>query len=576
MSISSRRLYRRTISRRRLVVAVLLFSSGILAISAAAFAASPALSNIYPAGGQRGTTVSIKLSGDFPWPVNIWAPGVEIVPGEEKGKIDVAIPADLQTDRIWLRVHDAEGASSPAPFLIGGLPEVVETELNNAPENAQSLTQTEAVVNGVLQSGGDVDAFSLELAAGQTVALSVDAHGKLGSPVDTVVQIASPAGTVLAENHDDVGFDSRLAYTATVSGPHVVRIFGFSSTANTTIAFQGEASYIYRLTITTGPFITHTLPSSASLDAPGDVEVFGWNIPAGTRLPVIPLGGERLAEFQEFDTLDDLRGTGDDRFGLAFAPNMTGSNRVRLSSIPSLPAIAKGTAENPLALAIPQAVTGVIQDRTQRDVYRLPLKAGQPIVISVESRSIDSLLDPPLLKLTDPAGNVAAELAAGKPPLASIITHAPAQDGDYLLTIRSRFRQGGERCYYRLTVRPEVSDFELAATADSLVVTHDKPTEFEVKIVRRAGPDGAVGPIKIEAVGLPDGVTAAAVVSEPTGDTAGTVKLSFITTGAAFSGPIRLIGTADQPRAIKRFVRTPPKLNTCFETFWLTAVAKPE
>jgi hypothetical protein len=70
-------------------------------------------------------------------------------------------------------------------------------------------------------------------------------------------------------------------------------------------------------------------------------------------------------------------------------------------------------------------------------------------------------------------------------------------------------------------------------------------------------------------------VTAPAVVSEPTGPTAAKVTLSFSTTGPAFSGRFRIRGTASQPREIKRLVRTPPSFGACFETFWLTAVAKP-
>lgn len=553
-----------------------LLIASLFAAPVTAQAEPPKLSYMFPAGGQRGTTVSATLTGDFPWPVEIWAPGVQVTAGEEKGKIDVTIPAELQTDRIWLRVYNADGASSLVPFLIGGLPEVVETEPNNGPDKTQPLMQTEVIVNGVLQSGGDVDAYSLELAAGQTVVVSVDAHEALESPVDTVVQVASPNGTVLAENHDDVGFDSRLAYTAETSGPHVVRIFGFSSTPNTSISYQGQASYIYRLTITTGPFITHTIPSSVLLDDPGDVEVFGWNVSPGTRLPVVPLGGDSLAEFQEFYTLDDLRGLADYRIYLAFAPTTAGSNRVRLAAIPSLPTLATGTVENPQTIAVPQSVTGLVADRTQQDVFRLPLQAGQPIVAVAESNNIDSLLDSPLMNLVDPAGKTVAEVGVGKPARASVITHTPAQDGDYLLTISSRFRQGGERCYYRLTIRPEVSDFELNATSDSIVVAHDKPAELEIKITRRGGPEGAVGPIKIEALGLPEGVTAEPVVSEASGDSAGTVKLKFTTTGSAFSGPIRIVGSTEQPKPIQGHVRTPPKLDVTFETFWLTAVAKPE
>jgi hypothetical protein len=69
-------------------------------------------------------------------------------------------------------------------------------------------------------------------------------------------------------------------------------------------------------------------------------------------------------------------------------------------------------------------------------------------------------------------------------------------------------------------------------------------------------------------------VTAAAAVSEPTGPTAAEVKLSFTTTGPAFSGPIRIVGKATQPQPLERTARTPAKLDAAFETIWLTAVEK--
>ncbi|MFN0195531.1 MAG: PPC domain-containing protein [Planctomycetaceae bacterium] len=561
------------IDPRRAIAALSLLT--LLACVDSLSAAPPTLSYLFPAGGQRGTKVAATLTGDFPWPVSVWAPGVEVTAAEEKGKLEISIPEDLYADRIWLRLHSAEGASAIVPFLIGNLLEVNEVEPNNNPKNAQTLSQAQVIVNGALQGGGDVDGFAVELTAGQTLVASVDANGKLGSPVDAVIQIAAPAGNVLAENHDDVAFDPRLAYTATKTGTHIVRVFGFSSTANTTIAFQGDASYIYRLTITTGPFVTYAAPSSVSLAEPGNVEVFGWNIPPGTKIPVLPFGRTRLNEHQEFETLDDLRNSTDDRIGLVFAPGLAGSTRVRLAAQTGIPSIAQGDAANPMPLTLPNTVVGMLRDSKQKDVYRLPLKAGQPIVLAVESRSIESLLDPPLLKLTDPAGNIAAQVIDQSPARASIISHTAAQDGDYQLQIRSRFRQGGDRCFYRLTARQEESDFELTAGADSIVVTHDKPTELAVTIIRRTGPEGAIGPITIEAVGLPEGVTAVPVVSDVSGDTAGTVKLSFTTTGAAFSGPIRLMGTAVLPREIKRFIRTPPKLSASIETFWLTSVVKP-
>lgn len=207
-------------------------------------------------------------------------------------------------------------------------------------------------------------------------------------------------------------------------------------------------------------------------------------------------------------------------------------------------------------------------------MFRLPLKKGQQVVIAVEARSLSSPLQP-VLRLTDPAGAVVANMDAPAPARATIVTHVAAVDGDYQLTVRDRFRQGGDRCFYRLTARLEEPDFELSAGSDALLVSPDKPTEFVVNVQRRSPPGVTVGPIKIEAVDLPPGVAVPAVVSEPSGDTAAKVTLKFATTGPAFSGRIRITGTASQPKEIKRQARTPPKFGACFETLWLTAVAKP-
>ena len=96
----------------------------------------------------------------------------------------------------------------------------------------------------------------------------------------------------------------------------------------------------------------------------------------------------------------------------------------------------------------------------------------------------------------------------------------------------------------------------------------------QVTVLRRGTPNESIGPIAIEAVNLPPGVMAPVVISEPTGSTAEKVVLKFSTEGAGFSGPIRIVGTASEPREIQRIVRTPEKFSNRFETIWLTAVAK--
>jgi hypothetical protein len=538
-------------------------------------AAPPTLSRLQPPGGQRGTKVAVTCVGSFAWPVKVWAPGVEVTVRKESGELELAIPADLAADRIWLRLYNSEGASAAAPFLIGSLPEVSEQEPNNAPKQAEKLPPTGATINGTLQAR-DVDGFVADLRAGQTVVAAVDAHTRLGSPMDAVLQVASPDGIILAENHDDVGLDPRLAYTAAKSGLHIVRLFAFPSNPDTDIAFHGGADYVYRLTITTGPYITHTLPLAAPLDKPGEVEVRGWNIPQGAKLPVAPWGGARLADHQEFDPLGELRVSPDDRVGIVVGPDYAGSARIRLTADAVVPGVAQASSQDPFRLTLPNVVTGQLASPRQLDVFRLPLTKGERLVAAVEGRSLNFPIDP-VLQLVSPAGAVVADIDDIGQSRDAALSYTPPQDGDFLIKVRDRHRAGGDRFCYRLTVRQELPDFELSLASDTIVASPGKPAELPITVVRR----GSVGSIKVEAVGLPSGLTAAAAVSEPSGPTAGKVTVSLIANGAAFSGPICILGTtsvksgARPARMLRRLARTPAKLGATFDTIWITAVAKP-
>src|SRR5262249_16486361 len=83
--------------------------------------APPTASHLFRAGGQRGTKITVKFTGKFTWPVQVSAPGVVVVPAKEAGKLEVTIPKDLATDRVWIRLFNADGTAAPLPFLIGTL-----------------------------------------------------------------------------------------------------------------------------------------------------------------------------------------------------------------------------------------------------------------------------------------------------------------------------------------------------------------------------------------------------------------------------------------------------------------------
>src|ERR1041385_8887959 len=91
----------------------------VLLILGRAAAAPPTVSHLFPAGGQRGTKLIVTCTGKFTWPVRVSAPGIDVVPAKEAGKLEVTIPNDLAADRVWIRLYNAEGSAPPLPFLIG-------------------------------------------------------------------------------------------------------------------------------------------------------------------------------------------------------------------------------------------------------------------------------------------------------------------------------------------------------------------------------------------------------------------------------------------------------------------------
>jgi hypothetical protein len=396
--------------------------------------------------------------------------------------------------------------------------------------------------------------------------------------MDAILQVVTPAGIVLAENHDDVGLDPRLAYIAQESGTHLVRLFAFPSEPNSQIEFAGGDDYVYRLTLTTGPYITHAANLSVCADEPGEVAVCGWNIPRQTRLPVVPFGGAKCGSHGELEheAPTEVQVSASDRCGLAFSQGYAGVARIRLVPHDVARPCAKADSSDPMSLAPPIAVTGCIGAPGEAEAFHVRLQKDQQVVIAVESLGLYSPLVP-AVRLVDPSGKVAAQTRESGPAQDVELTHTSPEDGEYVLTVSDRFGHGGARYAYRLTVRDAEADFALTTETDAFVVKPgaENPTELKVKLDRRSGPEGSVGPIMVEAVELPPGVTAEAVVSQPEGPTAEEVTLKFMSKGEAFSGPIRLRGTAAVPHVIQRFAHTPPKLGATFESIWLTAVAGP-
>ena len=350
-------------------------------------------------------------------------------------------------------------------------------------------------------------------------------------------------------------------------------MFAFPAEPDTTIAFRGGDDYVYRLTLTTGPFITHALPFTISTTDRDPVEVIGWNIPPETRLPVVPYWGTVLFDQQIHEASVDPRMSCDTRPGIVFAPSMAGAARVRIVSPEIISMIGSSISEPPLAIPASATVVGWLRMPHQTDTYGLRLRKGQQIVIAAESQSLD-LPTVPILRMIDPMGATAVSSEKNGPQHDPVASYTAAYDGEYRLTVSDRYGHGGDRQLYQLTVRPDQTDFELALDTHSITVNVNSTAELSVAVKRRSLADAPLGPITIDVLDLPEGVTASEVVSEAQGPTAEKVTVSIHNMQSAYSGLIRIRGTTDQPRNIVRFGQTPPLLGSRFETIWLTTLSQ--
>jgi hypothetical protein len=493
-------------SRRwvRFALSLLPFAQVLLFASPLLFAAPPKVTYLYPAGAQRGQAVVVTAGGDFPtWPVQVWLdrPGVSFAAEKDKGKFKVEVANDAAAGIYWMRMHNADGAAVMRPFVVGTLPEVMESETNDLPDKPQVL-EPRTVLNGKLGKTGDVDGYRVDLTRGQTLVAAIEANSRLGSPMDAVMQVCALSDShgkteafVIAQNHDAVGLDPQIVFTAERDGAYLVRLFSFPATPDQSIRFAGGDDYIYRLTLTIDPYIDHALPLAVPREE-SQVQLGGWNLGTITTAIVPPLSAEA-----------SVLTPPDEPQAWIWRPEAAGAVLVPRVEHPTVTGVSE--------LTPPMTVSGRLAKVGQVDLYSLEAKKDKKLRFKVAAKALGYPTDA-VLAVLDSAGKPVAEADdASRDDRDPILDFTPPADGRYMLALRDLANRGDFRLVYRLTAEPVEPDFSLTLAADSFVMEKGKPLEIAVNVNAR---DGLKEPIEIRAIGLPDGVTAEPVKFEPTGE----------------------------------------------------------
>lgn len=247
-------------------------------------AAVPTLESVYPPGGKKGSEIDFTLKGKFePWPCSLWfsGKGLSFTPDPAKnGSGKLSIAPDTAPGPIFIRAHNAEGASAPVLFIVSEQNEMLEEEKdNNTISGAPSLdrAQLPLVLNGTLSAGGELDSKRLTLEKGETLFAAVEAYA-LRSLVDPALHLHDTAGNRLLLEHDGpANLDPRLTFTAPKKGDYIVSLAGFSHPPAVSVAYTGSknANYRLHLALKREQLPRHLVSTDLGPDSPGDLLVPG-------------------------------------------------------------------------------------------------------------------------------------------------------------------------------------------------------------------------------------------------------------------------------------------------------------
>lgn len=487
----------------------------------------PASSHIFPAGGQRGTKVAVRVGGECLPPMTRFRlfgkglsaqeelgpkapshgdPSPRRKPGEVHiyyakewhHQVDIAADAPLGMG-LW-RLSCARGGTGGRPFLVGELPEFIETESNSTLGRAETVSLP-ITINGQIDGERDLDYFQFEAREGEVVTADVMSR-RLGSPLETVVDFYDDQGSRVPAQTYRMGSDPILGLRVPRTGTYRLMLAH--------LGFHGGPQYVYRVTLSTSPFVPVVFPAGGQA---GSSRSFEWYALTGR--------GELHSVPFEF-TLPAVA-----RSDQWFQGGLPSYNSVVLEA-GDLPDVVEQEDNNAVVdaqwLLTPCQVHG--QFLAARDEDWFQFTAAKDSLWAVECRRFPAGSDClPIMTLTDAGGEPLASVNMAEDPRqpCRLQWRSPA-DGSYCLRLRDVQQgiRGGSDFIYRLSLRPASPEFELKLAADFLNVVQGAKGEIELSS-RRMG--GFTGPIDLHVEGLPEGMR-----YEPHQLAAGqdSIKLAFV------------------------------------------------
>lgn len=470
----------------------------------------PSTSYMFPAGGQRGTEVRVRVGGHYlhersqfgvvgagvtgPAEIaeipKVWFEGPLVrLPGSQRQEdyprdygATLTIAADAPLGVKYWRAWNAQGASAARKFVVGDLPEVVEQEMDGDP--IPTSVRYPVTINGRMFPREDVDVWTFDAPAGATLTAAV-AAATLGSPLEARLEVRDPDGRPIADATAPSGQDPLVHFTTTKAGVYELRIHD--------ARFEGLQNFVYRLTLTDAPWVDAVYPLGGRRGSELVLQASGHGLQDGRLTFKLPAESSELLS---------VRG---EVGGRTLNPVT-----LHVSDLPEvLEAEPNDAAERATAVAVPGVANGRIERAGDVDLWTMELDKGAAVVLDVLAARLGSPVDSRLI-VRDAAGKELAKADDG--PNGSVDAQlsftAPAA-GKYLVEVRDRFAaRGGPAFAYRLTIGQAQPSVRIELASDVVAVDRAGQQKLATTVTRTGGFNA---PITLAALNLPAGVSAADV-----------------------------------------------------------------
>lgn len=500
---------------------------------AAAELPMPRFDRLVPLGGVAGASVEVEVLGaDLEEAARLAFdhPGLSATPVEGKERrFKIAIAADTPTGTYDAWLVGKYGVSNPRIFaVLRDLTDVAESEPNNSADKAQLI-----VVNSVVHGSSDQndqDVFRFTARRGQRLTVQCRA-GKLDSALDPILTLTNSQGTLIAANGDYFGRDPLIDFVAPADGDYLASLSDLS--------YRG--GHPYELIVSDAPQIENAFPRAVRAGETTELTFFGRNLGGGAaagnrRVNDLPLDELRIAVTPPAEVVDRgkflFREHPTDHATLPTAATCTLRGFQALTGLPRElgPAVALVVSDQPVTLErepndspeaaqrveLPVVASGRFDGPRDGDWYELgPVEAGT-YYVDVYCERIGGRADP-YVAVVDEQGNRVAELDDYGHRVNAFDGHLRDPSGSvnlaankkYRLLVQDRYRRGGDRYQYVLSVRKPNPDFFVAAMhrqnpgPGGLTVGRGGASYLDVVI---HGQDGFNGPVTIEAENPPAGL----------------------------------------------------------------------